>query len=553
MAVKRPRATQKAVRAVLDQRVESVALGGMEGADTTSRRLASWRPPSGSPDLIVNRAKSVADDRGRDLARNDSTTVNAVHIHQNSIVGSRYRLSAMPNWQVLGATEAWAEEFQRVVEARFSLLAESPKNWLDASRKMTLTDMVRMAVASFVITGEAIQVAEWVKDADRPCRTAIQSVAPARLNNPRGVADSASMRRGVEIDNRGRPLFYNIQASHPGDFGVNFDLWTWKRVRSELPWGRPQVLHLFDPMEPGQNRGISDLVAAMETMQMTRKFRGATLENAIVNALVVAALESELPSDVLVASMGGGSGSSSWTDPIGQYLSALDAYRGEANGLRMDGAMIPQLFPGTKLAMRPAGTPGGIGTDFERSLLRNTSAALGVPYEELARDYSDLSYSGGRLSLQASERFMAARKRMGADKAANFVYGLWLEEEINQMDNIPPLPGKTRIQTRDAFYQPLGREAFSLASWIGASAGQTDEMKETQAAIMRIKAGLSTWEAECAKLGKDYRELFDQQQRERTLAKSKDLDFALDATQPGKNDRQATMKDNPDDNQDDSA
>jgi lambda family phage portal protein len=539
MAVKRSRRT-----AVTITPAAPVALGGLEGADTTSRRLASWRAPSGSADVLINRAKPVADDRGRDLARNDPTTANAVKIHQNSIVGSHYRLSAMPNWLVLGATEAWAEEFQKVIEARFTLLAESPKNWLDASRKLTLTDKVRLAVASFVVTGESLQVAEWIKDADRPCRTAIQHAAPARLNNPNGVSDSSTMRRGVEIDARGRPIAYHVQSNHPGDFGVNFDLWTWKRVRAELPWGRPQVLHIFDPLEPGQNRGLSDLVAAMETMQMTRKFRGATLENAIVNATVAAAIESELPSEVMVAAMGGGTDSSAWVSPIGQYLSALDGYVGEANGLRMDGAMIPHLFPGSKLTMKPAGTPGGVGTDFEGSLLRHTAAGLGVSYEELSRDYARLSYSGGRLSLQATERFMAARKRLVADKTANFAFTLWLEEEINRMENIPPLPGKSRIQTRDAFYAPLGREAFCRATWIGASAGQTDEMKETQAAVMRVRAGFSTKEAECAKLGKDYREVFDQLARENKLAESLDLDFSLDATKHGKGEQQATLRDN---------
>lgn len=523
--------------------VTPAASGGLEGADARSRRLASWLPSAGSPDVIINRAKPLADDRGRDLARNDPTTANAVRINQNGVVGTRYRLSATPNWRVLGATPEWAEEFQRVVEARFGLVAESPRHWLDARRKLTLTQMIRSAVAGFVVTGECLFVAEWIKDSDRPCRTALQSVSPARLTNPNGVADSATMRRGVELDSRGRPLAYHIQSAHPGDWGVNFDLWTWKRVRSELPWGRPQVLHIFDPMESEQNRGLSDLVAAMESMQMTRKFRGVALENAIVNASYAAAIESELPSEVIVAAMGGGADSSAWTGPIGQYLAALDGYIGEANGLRMDGVMIPHLFPGTKLTMKPAGTPGGVGSDFEVSMLRHIAAGLGLSYEELSRDFSRLSYSGGRLSLVSVERQTAARKRLVADGVADFAYGLWLEEELNQMDNVPPLPGRSRAETRDAFYRPLGREAFCSAEWIGASAGQVDELKETQAAMMRIKAGLSTWEAECARLGKDWRDVYTQQQRERAEAERLDLNFTMDATKQGRGEQQATLRD----------
>jgi capsid protein len=64
---------------------------------------------------------------------------------------------------------------------------------------------------------------------------------------------------------------------------------------------------------------------------------------------------------------------------------------------------------------------------------------------------------------------------------------------------------------------------------------------------MRVRAGLSTWEAECAKLGKDYREVFDQLARENKLAESLDLDFSLDATKQGKGEQQATLRDNQDD------
>lgn len=523
---------------------EPQALGGLDGANTNSRRLASWQASMASPDRIINSAKPVADARAGDLARNDGISANVVAIHRNSIVGSFYRLSATPNWRVLGATEAWSDEFQQIVEARFSLYAESEAHWADASRKGTLTDLIRLAVGGFVITGEVLSVGEWIRESDRPYRTAVQMTSPARLSNPRGSEDSVSLRRGVEIDRRGRPMAHHIRTSHPGDYGINFDLWDWKRVQTYLPWGRRQVLHIFEPLEPGQNRGISDMVAAMETMQMTRQFRGITLENAIVNATYAAAIESELPESVMVAAMGGGTGSSSWIDPVGQYLDALGGYLGEANNLRMDGVKIPHLFPGTKLNMKPAGTPGGVGTEFEASMLRHVAASLGVSYEELSKDFQKSSYSSGKLAGLSTERFMAARKKLVADGLANFVYGLWLEEEINRMDNVPPIPGLTRQQTRDRFYEPLMREAFSSATWIGASVGQTDEMKETQAAIMRIKAGLSTWEIECARLGKDWREVFDQQQREKAAQSERGLDFAMDATAQGKGDRQATLRDN---------
>ncbi|AKJ73889.1 portal protein [Salmonella phage 37] len=101
------------------------------------------------------------------------------------------------------------------------------------------------------------------------------------------------------------------------------------------------------------------------------------------------------------------------------------------------------------------------------------------------------------------------------------IYTLWLEEEVNA-GNVPLPPGFT---WRD-FYDPMKRDALCNAEWIGASRGQIDEKKETEAAILRIKNGLSTYEAEIARLGGDFREVFKQRAREEGIIKELGLDFS---------------------------
>src|SRR3546814_12299608 len=59
-----------------------------------------------------------------------------------------YRLNSKIAWQVIpGATKAWADEAQRIIEARFSLIAESEACYLDAAGMNTFTGMVRLGVA----------------------------------------------------------------------------------------------------------------------------------------------------------------------------------------------------------------------------------------------------------------------------------------------------------------------------------------------------------------------------------------------------------------------
>jgi lambda family phage portal protein len=516
---------------------EKAVGGGLEGADRTSRETFNWTPPIISPDRQINPVKEVADARGRDSVQNDGYATGAIHTHRDSIVGAQFRLNAQPDYELLGTDEAWSEEFQVAVESRFNLIADSPECWLDASRMNTLTGLVRLAIGGFLFTGEVLATAEWLRQRGRPFSTAIQMVSPSRLSNRDGLPDDKFLRRGIRRNIFGEPIAYHIQMAHPTDWWMDPSALQWREVPARKPWGRRQVIHIIEQLQPDQSRGISDMVSVLKQMRMTRRFQEITLQNAVVNATYAAAVESELPREAVFGAMG--AGQTGFADMLGQYMNALQAYIGGSNHIAIDGVKMPHLFPGTKLSLKPMGTPGGVGTGFEESLLRHTSAALGLSYEEFSRDYTKTNYSSARASMGQTWKYMQGRKKVVADRFAGMIYALWLEEEINA-GNVPLPPGFTL----DTFYNdPVMREALMSCDWIGASRGQIDELKETQAALMRIKGGLSTWEKEAGRLGEDYRRLFKQQSRERRMMESLNLAFGLDATKEGTNDAQATMRD----------
>lgn len=494
-------------------RVTVKAMGGAyEGASHFNRELATWRPASLSPDQELNRDKGTLDARTRDLVRNDGYANGAVATHRDSIVGGMYRVNAQPDWKVLGGDETWAEEFQEWAEKNFTLWAESPDNWPDASQQNTLTGLVRMVVGLGVLCGESLSTVEWLRSSNerRPSNTAIQMVQIDRLSNPNGQDDSAYIRGGVERNRYGAPVAYHIRSTHPAEWYSDNPATVWARVPIRKPWGRLQVIHIFEQMQPDQSRGVSSMVSVLKEMKMTKSFRDIVLQNAVVNATYAAAIESELPTETLWEQLGVGTGDSG----VERYLSALSDYTGGAKNLHIDGVKIPHLFPGTKLNLKPMGTPGGVGTDFEQALLRYAAASLGLSYEQFSKDYTATNYSSARASLVETWKYMQSRKKMFADRFATAVYSLWLEEQINA--GFAPLPaGKTAAH----FYEGLNKEAYCKCDWIGASRGQIDEYKETQAAVLRIKEGLSTFEEEIARSGKDFREVFAQQAREKTLRK----------------------------------
>ena len=525
---------------VLDAPVvrERAAGGALEGASRTNRETLSWSPTIQSPDQQINPVKELADARGRDSIQNDGYAMGAVNTHRDNIVGSQYRINLQPDYETLGADEAWAEEYQQTVESRFNLLADSEECYFDASGLNTLTGLIRLAVGGFLMTGEVLGTAEWKRAAGRPFSTAIQMVSPSRLSNPDGLPDDRYLSRGVRRDGFGEPVGYHIRATHPTDY---FDprVMEWKYVPARKPWGRRQVIHVIEQLQPGQTRGVADMVSVLKQMRMTKKFQDVTLQSAVVNASYAAAIESELPRDMVFSAMG--AGQAGLSGMLGEYMSALQAYVGGAGNIQVDGVKMPHLFPGTKLSLKPMGTPGGVGTGFEESLLRHTAAALGLSYEQFSRDYSKTNYSSARASMAETWKYMQSRKKSVADRMAKMIFTLWLEEELNA--GRVPLP---KGMGKEIFYDPIKREALLNCTWIGASRGQIDEMKETQSAILRINSGLSTYEAEAARLGEDFRRIFKQRAREQKMMKELGLEFSTGAEKPGANDRQQLLKDKSD-------
>lgn len=486
--------------------------GAHEAAARTERTLALWHPPMQSADMDIIPEKYVIDARARDVLRNDAYARNGSVIHQDNVVGSHYALNSKPAIRALGFDETWEEEFQEEVEERWSLYADSPECWIDASRRNTFTELVRLTVGVHVAGGEALASAEWLRGRGRAFSTAIQMIDTDRLSTPPNHLNDHRVVAGVERDLYGAPIRYHIRVGHPADWRV-FDNYRWRAVNARKPWGRAQIIHIFEQFRPDQTRGVTAMVSALKEIRVTKKFRDVTLQNAIVNATYAAAIESDLPSVDAFATIGGvDNPAAAMAKYVDQYLSQIAEYSGGAKNLALDGVKIPHLFPGTKLQLMPAGKGGPLGQEFEQSLLRYIAASLGVSYEQLSKDYTNTNYSSARAAMAETYKRMSVVKRQVADRFATSVYRLWLEEAVNK-GMIASLPAAAR-QEGWLYEDPQRLDALSRCEWIGASKGQIDPLKETQAAVLRMNNNISTQEEEAAAMGLDWRALNRQRRRE---------------------------------------
>lgn len=511
-----------------------MAMGAYEAADRFDASQALWAPAIQSADADIVPDKDIVDAKARDMLRNDSYVHGGARLRQDNIVGAQFLPNARPATARLRAAggayfdDKWEEEFQEEVEELFDLYAESPDNWIDASRSNNFTSLIRMGVGIELASGEMLATVEWDRERGGDFATTIQMVDLDRLSTAPLSRMDKNVVAGVRKDRRGAPTAYQIRTQHPSDIRWQFTLPEWKEIEARKPWGRLQVIHLVEQMRPDQTRGISEMVSALPAMRMGHKVRGLNLQRIATQSLYAAAITSEMPTEQVFAMLGGQTSTDAVTDGYVRFaegfLGAIAQYAGNAKNLHIDGVKIPHLFPGTKLDLLSPNRDNISGSEFEQSLLRYIAASIGVSYEQLSRDYSKANYSSMRAAMTETWKFMQARKKLTADRFGSAIWRLWLEEGVRQ----------NRFTTFPRAKAPLlytnGRlnlmfDALTRVEWIGASRGQIDELKETQAAIARLESGLSTYEDELARLGKDWRKVYRQLKREAALRDQLGLTF----------------------------
>ena len=128
-------------------------------------------------------------------------------------------------------------------------------------------------------------------------------------------------------------------------------------------------------------------------------------------------------------------------------------------------------------------------------------------------------------------KFMNSLKKSVADRYATIIYRLWLEEAINN-NRLTTFPASKAALLYDNNQLSQSFDAISRCDWIGASRGQIDELKETQAAVMRVQNNLSTMEEEIARLGGDWRKKLRQRAREARLIKDLEAANKISLTTP---------------------
>lgn len=490
----------------LSSRSMSARASSFKAASVADPDLGTWSTANPSPQSAISMDRAALAGRIHDLARNDGWASGGVSRIIDAVIGGNWRLSSRPNWQALGITPEQSEEVAAQFEAKWKGWAEDIDMRCDAGERLNWAGLLALGFRHRIWDGETFAVLHWVRRSSF-YRTAVEIIHPDRVSNPDGRLDEHNLREGVELNRYGAPEAYYVRKAHPGDWAMGVRQFEWVRVRKRTSWGRRVVVHAFEPGAAGEVRGISPIVTVMKKIRMIARYDEIEMQAAIVNAIMAAFIQTPHDAEQIANAMNAAADGNE--AELSAYQNFRADYYDKVGALKIPGAQVNFLAPGEQAILTNPNHPNSVFEQFERAALRNIATAIGVSYEQLSMDWSQVNYSSARAALIEIWRGFNARKGFFATQFAQPIYAAVLEEMVDRGEITFPAGAPS-------FYE--ARNAWCAAQWVGPGRGWVDPQKEAKAAEIRLQAGLTTLEDECAEQGKDWQEVLQQRARERSYA-----------------------------------
>lgn len=478
------------------------------GASRTNSNVALWQPRLRSADADTLRDAPKLRARARDLERNHPYARQAVRASSLGVVGRRLRYSCRPDHRFLGIdieeSIRWGQEFERVWET----YAHGVGMYAHAGRRMSFSQVMRMAHKRRFVDGEALVAFEWAKA--RKWKTCVHPIDCDRLSNPLNHPDSIYLRAGVELNDLGEPVAYHVRNGHPSDvtLGAIGHHGLWDRVGRETPWGRRIIAHSYETDRPDQTRGVSMLAPVIADMKMGQEYTETALQAAILQASYAAVLTSQQNYKEALELIAGADPTNAPTlaDLALENLEAAVNYHAQAQ-IRFNGAQVPILWPGEDFKLLTPGAGAASIGDFQSNQTRSYAAGTGTDPISVSQNYSNVNYSSAKMSMATNWRwYEVLREDLITDIAMPHV-AAFLEEVI--FSGAMELPkGISPFDFYDA------QEALIKGTFLTLGAPNLDPLKEAQATKAEMENGTMTLQDACAEKGLDYLEQLDQIHRE---------------------------------------
>ncbi len=441
------------------------------GFDATSgqRRLKGFVTSRAHVNALIAASGPEMNARARWLVRNNGYAANAIESWAANTVGD----GISPNSSIEQASRK--DAVQRLWLA-----------WTDDADAEGMTDfygLQRRAAREVFMTGEVFL-------RFRPRRPEDGLVVPLQvqmlpsemlpLNHNAVDASGNIIRQGIEFDRVGSRVAFHFLRRHPGDStdpGLSGET---VRVPAS------EVLHIIDPVEAGQLRGVSRFAPAIVKLFLLDQYDDAELDRKKVAAMYAMFVTSPAPDNPLAP-------------PDEEYEVAP--------------GQVVRLDPGEDVTVSAPADSGSTYEPFQYRTLLQISAALGIPYGYLSNDGAKGNFSNSRLSL------IEFRRRVSAWQHSVMVFQMCRPVWARFMDTAV-LAGALRLPGYDR-----RRAEYLACNWLPTKWDWVDPLKDANAEIAQIEAGLKSRTQAIAERGYDAEQVDAEIARERDRERRLGLDF----------------------------
>jgi lambda family phage portal protein len=346
------------------------------------RRMRGWQAPGSGPNRATAGMETIRN-RTRDAARNDWSAAAGVRSWVTNLIGS-------------GIVPRPKTTDQKLKNRLIDLWDEWAK-YADADGVLDFYGMQTLAARSWITAGEVfIRIRPRLLEDGLPVPLQIQllesdMVPMLDADSWPGLPAGNSIRCGIEINRIGRRVAYWCYRQHPGDQSA---LGTAAADLVRVP--ADEMRHMFEPIRPGQLRGVSDLAPVLAKLRGVMDFDDAVLERQRLANLFAMFITREVSNGPMPIEM--------------MTTTQDDAPAGEPPMVAIEPGLVQELAPGEDVRFSEPPDAGANYSEFIREQHVGISAGQGLPYELLTGDLKDVSDRTLRIILIEFRRHCGQRQ-----------------------------------------------------------------------------------------------------------------------------------------------
>jgi lambda family phage portal protein len=352
------------------------------------RRLAGWNPPSSGPNGALTGLATIRN-RARDSSRNDWSGASGVQKWTSNLIG----IGITPRFKrVKSKTRK-----QELIDIYSDFVAQA-----DADGVLNFYGLQTLAVRSWLDGGEV-----FARRRNRPFDDGLAVPMQVQLLESdmvpmfnstawQGLPTNNVIKDGIEFDRRGKRIAYWVYKEHPGDTAMGMMPERDKLVRVAAS----EMCHIFEPLRPGQRRGVSMLAPILARLRNIENYDDATLTRQQLANLVVAFITKQMPQIT---------GDEDINGLTGQLIDEEDPSTG-APLVGMQPGLIQELDEGQDVTWSNPPEAGTNYSDYMRTQHMGTAAATGLPYEIFSGDIRNVSDRTLRVLVNEFRRLAEQRQ-----------------------------------------------------------------------------------------------------------------------------------------------